>query len=118
MLNQLVMVGRLVKKPIIEKEDEKEKCTITLAVQRSYKNEEGAYETDFIDCVLLGGIASNTAEWCNKGDLIGIKGRIQSTITSDDNNTIDNNQKRQLEIIAEKVTFLSSKPKDEESEEN
>ena len=90
---------------MLEKEDEKEKCTITLAVPRSYKNEEGAYETDFIDCVLWNGIASNTAEYCNKGDLIGVKGRIQG-----------NDGK--IEIIVEKVTFLSSKPKDEESEEN
>ena len=98
MLNQIVLVGRLVKTPVIEKEDGKEKSVITLAVQRSYKNEEGTYETDFIDCVLWGGIASNTAEYCNKGDLMGVKGRVQGNV----------------EILAEKVTFLSSKKNEED----
>lgn len=101
MLNQIVLVGRLVKTPEIEKEDGKEKSVITLAVQRSYKNEDGVYETDFINCVLWNGIASNTAEYCNKGDLIGVKGRVQG-----------NDGK--IEIIAEKVTFLSSKKHEEE----
>ena len=96
MLNQIVLVGRLVENPKVEKEDEKEKSVITLAVQRNYKNEDGVYETDFINCVLWNGIASNTAEWCKKGDLIGVKGRVQG-----------NDGK--IEIIAEKVTFLSSK---------
>ena len=96
MLNQIVLVGRLVENPKVEKEDEKEKSVITLAVQRYYKNEDGVYETDFINCVLWNGIASNTAEWCKKGDLISVKGRVQG-----------NDGK--IEIIAEKVTFLSSK---------
>ena len=96
MLNQIVLVGRLVENPKVEKEDGKEKSVITLAVQRSYKNEDDVYETDFINCVLWNGIASNTAEYCNKGDLIGVKGRVQG-----------NDGK--IEIIAEKVTFLSSK---------
>lgn len=96
MLNQIVLVGRLVKTPEIEKEDGKEKSVITLAVQRSYKNEDGVYETDSINCVLWNGIASNTAEYCNKGDLISVKGRVQG-----------NDGK--IEIIAERVTFLSSK---------
>lgn len=96
MLNQIVLVGRLVENPKVEKEDGKEKSVITLAVQRSYKNEDDVYETDFINCVLWNGIASNTAEYCNKGDLIGVKGRVQG-----------NDGK--IEIIAKKVTFLSSK---------
>ena len=96
MLNQIVLVGRLVENPKVEKEDGKEKSVITLAVQRSYKNEDGIYETDFINCVLWNGIASNTEEYCNKGDVIGVKGRVQG-----------NDGK--IEIIAEKVTFLSSK---------
>ena len=96
MLNQIVLVGRLVEAPKVEKEDGKEKSVITLAVQRSYKNKDDVYETDFINCVLWNGIASNTAEYCNKGDLIGVKGRVQG-----------NDGK--MEILAEKVTFLSSK---------
>lgn len=101
MLNQIVLVGRLVKKPTIL-EQEKKAAIITLAVPRNFKNENGEYETDFIDCTLLGGVAEQTCEYCEKGDLVGVRGRIQNL-----------NDTAQLQIVAEKVTFLSSKPKED-----
>lgn len=106
MLNQVILVGRLVTKPEIIENEEKKVCIITLAVPRSYKNVDGEYETDFIDCKLWAGIAETAAEYCKKGDLVGIRGKIETTINEDKKTTI---------IIAEKVTFLSSK-KPEESE--
>ena len=113
MMNLVTLVGRLVEQPTIKKVEDREECVITLAVNRSYKNVDGIYETDIIKCVLWNGIAQNTAEWCNKGDIIGVKGRLQSTITSDDNQTVDKEQKYELKIIAEKITFLSSKKEEE-----
>ena len=51
MLNQTVIVGRLVSKPETkELEEGKKVANLTLAVPRSYKNENGEYDTDFIDC--------------------------------------------------------------------
>ena len=97
MLNQVVIVGRLVEKPIVEENENGRKVSeITLAVPRSYKNAEGIYDTDFIKCVLWNGIAEKTAEYCNKGDVIGVKGRLQC---------LSGNE---LQLIAEKVSFLSS----------
>lgn len=97
MLNQVVIVGRLVEKPIVEENENGRKvATITLAVQRSYKNAEGVYETDFIKCTLWNGIAENTVEYCEKGDIVGVKGRLQCLGGSE------------LQIVAEKVSFLSS----------
>lgn len=110
MLNQTVLVGRLVKDPELRETDNGNKVTnITLAVPRTYKNINGEYDTDFIPCVLWKGIAENTAEYVKKGDLIGVKGHLQTR-----NVELDENTKRQaVEIIAEKVTFLSSKRADE-----
>ena len=74
MLNNVMLVGRLAND--IEKktlESGKEVLRVSLAVNRSYKNPEGIYETDFIDCRIWGNIAINTAEYCRKCDLIGIK---------------------------------------------
>ena len=86
----------------------KKVTNVTLAVPRSFKNSEGQYETDFISCVLWKGIAENTVEYCKKGDLVGIKGRIQSR-----NIEIDEETKKQVvEVVAEKVTFLSSRNKE------
>lgn len=113
MSNQIVLVGRLVSDPEIkETESGKKVSNITLAVNRSFKNEEGIYETDFIDCILWNGIATNTSEYCKKGDIIGVKGRVQSTIVSDDSKSIDESKKNELQIVAEKVTFLSSENKE------
>jgi len=56
-------------------------------------------------CVLWKGIAENTVEYVKKGDLLGIKGRIQTRNFQ----TEENNKKYVTEVVAEKVTFLSSK---------
>ena len=111
MLNQTVIVGRLVSNPEIrETENGNKVSNITLAVPRSYKNSNGEYDTDFISCVLWKGIAENAAEYCHKGDLLGIKGRIQSR-----NIELDEDTKRQVvEVIAEKVTYLSTSKKADE----
>lgn len=105
MLNQSVVVGRLVKDPeLYETENGNKITSITLAVPRSYKNVDGEYDTDFISCTLWKGIAENAVEYCHKGDLLGIKGRLQSrTIEEEEKN------KTIMEFVAEKVTYLSSK---------
>lgn len=105
MLNQVVLVGRLVtNSEIKETEKGKKVSNITIAIPRSYKNENGEYEADFIDCTLWNGIAENTAEYCKKGDIIGIKGRLQ---------TFKAGEKTELFITAERVTFLGSANKEE-----
>lgn len=106
MLNQTVLVGRLVRDPELYETESGNKVTnITLAVPRSYKNSEGVYDTDFINCVLWKGVAESATEYCHKGDLLGIKGRIQTRTVEND----DESKKNITEVVAEKVTFLSSK---------
>ena len=105
MLNQTVLLGRLVRDPELHESENGNKVTsITLAVPRSYKNMNGEYDTDFISCVLFKGIAENASEYCHKGDLLGIKGRIQTRKVEDLESS-----KQVVEVIAEKLTFLSSK---------
>ena len=99
MLNQFTLVGRITKTPeMMENQDGSKFAIINLAVPRTFKNENGEYDTDFIDCTLWKGIAENVCEYCKKGDIVDIRGRIQNL-----NNTA------QLQLIAEKVSFLSSK---------
>ena len=99
MLNQIVLVGRITKTPeMMENQDGSKFAIINLAVPRTFKNENGEYDTDFIDCVLWKGIAENTCNYVKKDDVVGVRGRIQNL-----NNTA------QLQLIAEKVSFLSSK---------
>ena len=109
MLNQVVLVGRLTRDIVVNKSDKDVKvATISLAIPRSFKNSEGLYDTDFVDCVAFDSIASNTSEYCKKGDIVGVKGRVQSR-------TIENEGKKEniMDIICEKITFLSSHTKEE-----
>ena len=112
MLNQVVLVGRLVKDPeLVETETSKKMSRVTLAIPRSFKNMDGEYETDFVNCILWDAIAKSAVEYCKKGDIVGIKGRIQSSVVEK-----DDEKKYYVDVIAERVTFLSSKRPDEEAE--
>ena len=115
MMNQTCIIGRLVRDPEIrELEDGKKVSNITVAVQRSYKNEKGEYEADFIDCSLWGSVAERTAEYCKQGDLVGVKGRLQTNNYENENGE----KKKFTEVIADKLTFLTSRKDILEKEEN
>ena len=113
MLNNTVVVGRIVRNPELkETETGRKVANITLAVPRAYKNIEGEYETDYIPCVLWSGIAENTVNYCKSGDLVGVKGRIQSRSYENDKGE----KKYVTEIIASNVQFLESKKDDSKFE--
>lgn len=109
MLNQTVLVGRIVRDPEIkELDDGKKVSNITLAVKDTFKNADGEYNTQFIDVELWNGPAENTVEYCKQGDLVGIKGRIKTDTYEKDGQT-----HKKTSIVAERVTFLSqAKEKD------
>lgn len=94
MLNQITLVGRIKELGIIKKETEQ--GFIKIAVSRSFKNKDGEYEADLIPVRIFGNIVENTIKYCSKEDIVAIKGRIQM-------------QEEKIEIIAEKITFLSHK---------
>ena len=94
MLNQVALVGRLSND--IEIKGNKNELDIVLAVTRRFKNSNGIYETDFINCKVYFDITNNVSECCKKGDVIGIRGHLQ---------VVDN----VLVVIADKISFLTSK---------
>ena len=107
MVNQIVLVGRIARSPEIRvTESGKKVATLTLAVPRNYKNASGEYETDFLDCTLWTAVAESITEYCKTGDMIGVKGRLQTRIIE----SPEGAKKRKTEIVAEKVTFLTSSP--------
>lgn len=107
MVNQIVLVGRIARTPETRvTESGKKYATLTLAVPRNYKNINGEYDTDFLDCTLWSSVAESTTEYCNTGDMIGVKGRVQTRIVE----SPDGIKRKKTEIVAEKVTFLTSSP--------
>ena len=111
MLNEIVLVGRLTNDVEIKTLESGNKVSnITLAVPRNFKNSEGIYETDFIPIEIWNTIAENAFEYLKTGDMVGVKGRLQSR-------NLDKNDKKEtvMEVIAEKITFLTSKSTEEKS---
>lgn len=112
MLNQIILVGRLTRDIRINKSDKGKKvATISLAIPRSFKNMEGTYDTDFIDCIAFENIAENTATYCGKGDVVGVKGRVQSRVVEK-----DGKKEYLVDIVAEKVTFLTGRKEEDKAD--
>lgn len=106
MLNTVTIVGRLIVDPTIEEG----KGIITIAVPRPFKNEEGEFDTDNIECRVYKNILNQTKEYCRKGDIVGIKGRIEADTKYDEEKNIISNS---IYIVVERLTFLSSRHESE-----
>jgi single-strand DNA-binding protein len=110
MMNQMMLVGRLTRDPEVNEVGEnKSVSNITVAVPRPFKNADGEYETDFIDVTLWNDVASKTSEYCKKGDLVGVKGRLQMDSYEND----EGKKVSKLQVIADRITFLSSRSHEE-----
>ncbi len=104
-MNTVMLVGRLAQDIEVKTLDSgKEVTKVSLAVNRSYKNQEGLYETDFFDCILWEGLAKTAGDYCKKGDTVGIRGRLQTSTYEK-----DKVKHKVVEIVVERLTFLSSK---------
>ena len=106
MMNSICLVGRLTKDVDLRyTQSNVAVATFTLAVNRTFKNENGDREADFINCVMWRQQAENLASWAKKGALIGITGRIQTR-------SYDNQQGQRVyvtEVVAEQFQLLESK---------
>lgn len=112
MINRVVLVGRLTKDPELRyTPNGVAVCTFTLAVNRPFTNQQGERDVDFINCVTWRKTAENIANYQQKGNLIGIEGRIQTR--SYEGN--DGKRRYVTEVVCESVQFLE--PKKENSEQ-
>jgi single-strand DNA-binding protein len=110
MINQVTLVGRLTRDPELKSTtDGTSVANITLAVNRHFRNHNGEIETDFVQCILWRRAAENTCNYCKKGTIVGITGRLQSR-------HYDNKEGKRVyvtEVIVETIRFLSGgKPHD------
>ena len=100
MLNQVVLVGRVIEDIELKVNNNDNIYTnLNIAVPRPYINKEGVHETDVISVTIYGEIAKQVSKYSKKGDIVGVKGRL---------NTSKNDEKKELFIVAEKITFLTS----------
>lgn len=80
MINNVVLTGRLTKDVELKYYNgEKSVCYFTIAVNRNYKNANGEYDADFINCKAYRNAAEYLAKYVNKGDLVAVVGSIEIT---------------------------------------
>jgi len=105
-LNRIVLIGRLTKDPELRyTPNGKAVASFTLAVDRSFKNQQGEREADFINIVVWGTQAENCANYLAKGKLAAVDGRLQ--IRSFEGQ--DGQRRWITEVVADNVRFLSPK---------
>lgn len=102
-LNRVVLIGRLTKEPeLYYTKQGVAYARICVAVNRGFRNSLGEQQVDFINCVVWRRSAENVTEYCTKGSLVGITGRIHTS------NYDDEQGKRvyRTEVLIENITFL------------
>ena len=106
MINRVILVGRLTKDPDLKYTAQGTPvANFTLAVNRTFTNQQGEKETDFINVVVWRRQAENAANYLKKGNLAGVDGRIQTRNYEGQ----DGKRIYVTEVLAESVQFLEPK---------
>ena len=107
-MNKVILTGRTTKTIELRYTTSNVAVTqFTIAVNRDFKDKDGNYSSDFINCVAYRKTAEFLAQYVEKGDKLGIVGRIQTRDYTDK----DNNKKFVTEVIVENIEFLEQKKK-------
>ena len=114
-MNNVNLIGRLTKAPELKQTASNTSVfTGTLAVNRTFKNQNGERETDFINIVAWRQTAEIIAQYCGKGSQIGVTGRIQTR-------NYENQQGQRVyvtEVVAEHIDLLDSKNDNQQEQSN
>ena len=111
-VNNVVLVGRLTKDPELKyiPGSGTAVATSTIAIDRDYKK-DGKAVTDFIPIEVMGKPAEFMANYCGKGRLVALQGRIQVESYQDQ----QGNKKTFTKVLARNVQALDSTKKDNNS---
>lgn len=103
MINRVVIVGRLTKDPELRYTPNGiASCRFTVAVNRTFKGQNGEQEADFINCQAWRKQAENLANFMKKGNLIGLEGKIQTGSYEGQ----DGKRVFTTDVIADSIQFL------------
>ena len=106
MINRVVLVGRLTKDPELRYTPSGlATVRFTLAVNRTFSNQQGEREADFISVVAWRKTAENVANYLSKGSLAGVDGRIQTGSYEGQ----DGKRVYTTDVVADSVQFLETR---------
>ncbi len=105
-MNKVMLIGRITTKPELRYTSSNLPYTrFSVAINRTYSNQQGQRETDFINVVAWRKQAENVCNFLNKGSQVAVEGRLQSGSYDDK----DGNKRYTLDVQADNVQFLESK---------
>ncbi|MCP1143640.1 single-stranded DNA-binding protein [Lysinibacillus endophyticus] len=105
-MNQVGLVGRITKDPTLKSFSEtRNQTSFVIAINRNFRNSQGMIDADFVPCIAWGKLAERIVQYCGKGSLIGVNGRLQSRsyITKEDTKVYT------TEVVVDDVRFYALK---------
>lgn len=112
-MNSVCLVGRLTKDPELKTTpSDVEICNFSVAVNRSFKNRDGEYEADFINCTAFRKTAEFVQKYFVKGQFIGVTGSLRTRKWEDD----EGKTRYATEVIVDTATFTEGKKSEAPSE--
>ena len=114
-LNKAMIIGNLGRDPEMRYTPSGQAVTqFTVAVNRNYKDHDGNWqeETEWFRVVAWGPLAERTAEYLRKGRKVYVEGRLQTRQWEGQ----DGQKRYTTELIAQTVTSLDPRPRDENAE--
>ena len=105
-MNKVCLIGRLTNKPTFGYTNGNiGYVRFTLAINRNFKNAQGERQADFINCIAYRKTAELINQYTDKGDLLGVEGRIQTgSYTAN-----DGSKRYTTDVVVENVEFLQAK---------
>ncbi len=105
MLNRIQLIGRLTRDPELRYvSNGHPMAQFTVAVDRDFRNAAGERDTDFINCVAWRKLAEQVGQYCTRGRLVAVEGRLQVRSYE----TQEGARRRVTEVIGDRVWFLDS----------
>lgn len=102
-MNEINLIGNLVKDPELRKNKELDICEFTIAVNRNLKNDD---RTDYFPITVFGNLANVVSTYCKKGNKVAISGSCHMDSYISKTTGV---KQTYVEIIARNVEFLTNK---------
>lgn len=107
--NKVILVGNLTREPeLTYTTSQTAICKFGLAMNRKYKGADNTDRTDtcFVDCTAFGRVGEVVSQYCQKGGLLLVEGRLNLNQWTAD----DGSKRQKLEVVAESIQLMGGNP--------